>query len=121
MTNSPKDTDAERGLVILSALVNFIDWMDGQDVTRMPFTKQKRGEIVLEFLKDNSDGRHCFKQATDIAARLGVPLGRPNNPDVSLERVAEKILDYLNFDISVPSVQEDAKNIAHILNENWDA
>lgn len=117
-----EDTDTERGLVIISALINFIDYLDEKNQTRIPFTKQKRGDIVLDFLQDHSDKRHCFKQASDIAARLGVPLGRPNNPDESLKRVAEKILDeVLNFDLSVPAVQEDVKIITKILNENWDA
>lgn len=114
------DTDAERGLVIMSALLNFVDYLNSQQLLIIP--EKTRGKLVIEFLEDHSDKRHCFRQATDIAARLGVPLGRPNNPDESLKRIAEKILDgILNFDLTVPAVQEDVEAITKLLNENWDA
>lgn len=112
MTNIP-DSREERGLVILSCLLNFIDWMDEHDQTRIPFTKEARGQFVLKFLSSHSNGKNYYLQANDIAARLGIPFGRPDN---AIEKVAERILgDVLNFDITLPSVQQDVQSIVSII------
>lgn len=78
MTNIP-DSREERGLVILSCLLNFIDWLDINEQTSIPFTKERRGELVLEFLTTHSKGTNYYLQAEDIAARLGVPFGKSND------------------------------------------
>jgi hypothetical protein len=71
------DTDTQRGLVIMSALLNFIDWLGTQGVlvTNVPEVEaeQLRGKLVLEFLKSHSESDGYFKQADDIAKRLGEP------------------------------------------------
>lgn len=49
----------QQGLVIISVLLNFGDWLDGQCGFH-------------DFLRGHSEGQNYFLQADDIAERLGV-------------------------------------------------
>jgi hypothetical protein len=61
-----------RGLVIMSALVNFIDWLyDETDVIRS--TESDGGQLVRQFLESHSDKRNYFVCADEITERLGEP------------------------------------------------
>lgn len=115
-----EDTDTERGLVLLSFGINFVDWLRDND-KYIPFDEKRRGNLVIEFMKSHSGKKNVFKQAEEIAARLGVPLGRPNNPDESLKRVATKILQWGGHDLNSPTTGKDIEAITKILNEEWDA
>lgn len=66
-----KADNTQRGLVIISALLNFVDWLHTPGI---PIgNKRKRGELVKQFLASHSEGKNYFIQADDIAERLGVP------------------------------------------------
>lgn len=69
--------DQQRGLAIMSALINFVDWLHAQGVlvTNVPEPKaaQLRGQLVLGFLNAHSEGENYFMQAEHIAERLGEP------------------------------------------------
>ena len=71
------DTQQQRGLVIMSALISFVDWLHAQGVlvTNVPEAeaKQLRGKLVREFLASHSEGKNYFMRAEDIAERLGEP------------------------------------------------
>lgn len=69
--NAPDDIDhLQRGLVVMSALINFIDWLDREQYLD---SRQERGEIVKEFLDAHQDGQNYFMQAEQIADALGIP------------------------------------------------
>ena len=77
MTTEPVDANQQRGLVIISALLNFIDWLEAQDMlTVSPLAGQERAELVKLFLHLHSDKMGYFKQADEIAGRLGAPFER---------------------------------------------
>lgn len=69
-----KDSISDRGLVIISALLNFTDWMNKESkLSLMHYSKKERGKLVREFLEAHSEGKNYFMCAEDIAKRLGVP------------------------------------------------
>lgn len=67
----------QRGLVIISVLLNFADWLDAQGVLVTNVSKsraaQLRGELVKDFLAAHSEGENYFMQAEQIAERLAIP------------------------------------------------
>lgn len=66
------DAARERGLVIISALLNFIDYLNSQGLMVLP--EEDRGETVLQFLGAHSDDQNYFMCAERIAEQLGIPL-----------------------------------------------
>jgi hypothetical protein len=76
MTTTP-DTTRQRGLVIISALINFIDWLDAENVVQLP--EKQRAELVLQFLRAHNDGENYFMQAEQIAEILGQPFQEDSN------------------------------------------
>lgn len=78
MPNTNTDIlDEKRGLVILSALINFVDWLNAQGVlvtnVSEPEAERLRGQLVLEFLKAHAESENYFMQADQIAEMLGAP------------------------------------------------
>lgn len=67
------DSTQQRGLVIISALLNYVDWLDSQGKMIPGISKHDRGQLVLQFLASHSEGQNYFMQADDIAKRLGEP------------------------------------------------
>lgn len=62
----------QRGLVVMSALLNFVDWLDNsKGVIHLP--EKERGALIVEFLESHSEGENYFKQAEEIAERLSGP------------------------------------------------
>lgn len=69
----------QRGMVILSALINFVDWLDSEEILQLP--EQERGELVKRFLDAHQTGENYFMQAEQIAEALGVPFeGESDKP-----------------------------------------
>lgn len=66
------DTDQQRGLVIISALINFVDWLHAEDLIAVD-NEQERARLVLKFLDAHSKGENYFMQAEQIAKILGSP------------------------------------------------
>lgn len=69
MTNE----DQLRGLVIISALLNFVDWLNSQDYLTI-YGEAERGKLVVSFLESHSKDKNYFLQASDIAKRLKIGL-----------------------------------------------
>lgn len=69
--------DGQRGLVIMSALINFVDWLDAEGVVTT--TERGRGELVKRFLDAHQEGENYFMQAEQIANILGVPFSEEGN------------------------------------------
>ena len=65
------DTTAQRGLVVMSALINFVDWLDAEGV--LVTNVEPRTKLVLEFLDAHSEGETYFMQAEQVAEILGIP------------------------------------------------
>lgn len=63
--------EEQRGLVIMSALLNFADWLADEKI--LLANKSQRGQLVKRFLASHSEGKSYFLKAEDIAKRLGVP------------------------------------------------
>lgn len=63
--------EEQNGLVIISALINFVDWMADEHI--LLANRHQRGEMVKRFLTSHSTDINYIKQADDIAKRLGVP------------------------------------------------
>lgn len=63
--------DQQRGLVILSALINYTDWLDREGL--LPLSERQRGELVKRFLDAHQEGNNYFMQAEQIADALAVP------------------------------------------------
>lgn len=61
----------QRGLVIISVLINFIDWLNSEGVVQL--SERKRGELVKQFLDAHQEGENYFLQAEQVAEILGVP------------------------------------------------
>ena len=66
-----KAVDQQRGLVIISALINFADWLNAEGL--LDATEYDRGQLVLRFLAAHSAGENYFMQADQIAEMLGKP------------------------------------------------
>lgn len=73
--DSPELDEAQnrqRGLVIISALINFVDWLDCEDL--LPeMSEYERGQLVVKFLKAHAEGENYFMQAEQIAGLLSQP------------------------------------------------
>lgn len=67
----PADTQRERGLVIMSALLNFVDYLNAENIISQ--TETDRGQLVLRFLESHSNGENYFMCAEEIAERLCQP------------------------------------------------
>lgn len=66
------DSLRERGLVIMSALINFMDYLESQGILT-DLSPKTKGKIIKEFLESHSSKRNYFLQAEDIAERLSIP------------------------------------------------
>jgi hypothetical protein len=64
-------THEQRGLVIISVLMNFVDWLDKENVIAL--SPKDRAGLVKLFLETHSGEKNYFLCAEDIAERLGVP------------------------------------------------
>lgn len=64
--------DQHRGLVIMSVLINFVDWLDRKQLLPR-LSETERGKLVLKFLDAHSKGENYFMQAEQIAEILGEP------------------------------------------------
>lgn len=73
----PASTAEQRGLMIISALINFADWLDAQDLLVEQVSghanERPRAQLILDFLKAHSEGENYFMQAEQIAEILGAP------------------------------------------------
>lgn len=64
-----------RGLMLISALINFVDWLDGEGLLkRLP--DRERARLVLKFFDAHQPGENYFLQATQIAEILGEPFAK---------------------------------------------
>lgn len=72
------EADTQRGLVIFSALINFVDWLDLESEGKILGRSEKdRCQLVLRFLAAHQEGQNYVMQPEQIAARLwGGPVGR---------------------------------------------
>lgn len=61
----------QRGLTLISALINFADWLESQG--ELTATEHDRGQLVLKFLDAHSKGENYFMQAEQIMEILGKP------------------------------------------------
>jgi len=66
----------KRGMVIMSALINFVDWLSATELYPFTIEEKDKGMLVREFLASHSEGKNYFMQAEDIASRLEVPFKR---------------------------------------------
>lgn len=116
IVNEPIDSVEQRGLVVMSALVNFVDWCDKPICL---LSKKERGKMVLDFLSQHSKEKNHFLQAESIAKRLAIPF-KPNGEQVleDVHSVSKKIVDFLGFDTKLEDVQEDVESIAGMIIED---
>lgn len=59
------------GLIIISALLNFADYLRDQHLLMV--SEQGGGKLVMKFLDGHSHEKTYLKKGEDIAKRLGVP------------------------------------------------
>lgn len=66
-------TEVERrGLTLISALINFVDWLDRKQLLPR-LSEQERARLVLKFFDAHSTGENYFMQAEQIMEILGQP------------------------------------------------
>lgn len=68
---TPEQSNEQRGLTLISALINFVDWLDAQG--ELCVSEHDRGQLVLQFLAAHSKGENYFMQAEQIMEILGQP------------------------------------------------
>lgn len=61
----------QRGLVIISVLINFVDYLEKRRI--ITHNETRRSELVREFLASHSNEKNYFMSADEIAKKLGVP------------------------------------------------
>ncbi len=68
-------TVEQSGLMLISALINFVDWLDTQGVLVSnqpePRASRLRAKLVKDFLAAHSEGENYLMQAEQIAEILG--------------------------------------------------
>lgn len=62
----------QRGLTLISALVNFADWLDSEGLLKS-LPEQERARLVLKFFDVHTRGGNYFMQAEQIMEVLGTP------------------------------------------------
>lgn len=62
----------QRGLTLISALINFVDWLDSEGLLK-PMPEQECAQLVLKFFDAHSRGQNYFMQAEQIMEILGAP------------------------------------------------
>lgn len=65
-------TNEQRGLMLISALINFADWLHAEGLL-ITSGERKRAQLVLKFFDAHSEGGNYFMQAEQIAEILGQP------------------------------------------------
>lgn len=95
------DTVQQRGLMLISALINFVDWLDRERLLRPRLSDKERAKLVLKFFDAHQKGENYFLQAEQIVEILGEshlqrsPLMATNTKQQSRREVAERIAGYL--------------------------
>lgn len=64
--------DEQRGLTLISALINFVDWLHSKDLLAIE-DERDRARLVLKFFDAHSEGENYFMQAEQIMEILGQP------------------------------------------------
>lgn len=62
----------KRGLVIMSALINFVDWLHSEGLLPID-DEHERAQLILKFLAAHSAGENYFMKAEQIAEILSIP------------------------------------------------
>lgn len=71
MTPEQKQQE-QRGLTLISALVNFADWLHAEGLLSVN-DERERAQLVLKFFDAHSRGENYFMQADQIMEILGQP------------------------------------------------
>lgn len=71
MTETLTPTE-QRGLTLISALINFVDWLNREGLLRS-LPDQERARLVLKFFDAHTKGENYFLQAERIMEILGEP------------------------------------------------
>lgn len=68
-------TSEQCGLMLISALINFADWLDSEGLlTELP--EIERAQLVLKFFDAHQKGENYFMQAKQIMEILGQPFAK---------------------------------------------
>lgn len=65
-------TSEQRGLTLISALINFVDWLDREGLIDVP-DETKRARLVTQFFDAHAKGENYFLQAEQIMEIIGAP------------------------------------------------
>lgn len=65
-------TDEQRGLTLISALINFVDWLYSDGLLPVE-DERERAQLVLKFFDAHAKGENYFMQAEQIMEILGQP------------------------------------------------
>lgn len=71
MTPEQKQQE-QRGLTLISALINFADWLHAEELLSVD-DERERAQLVLRFFAAHSEGENYFMQAEQIMEILGTP------------------------------------------------
>ena len=69
---TPEQNSEQRGLTLISALINFADWLHAEGLL-ITSGERKRARLVLKFFDAHSEGESYFLQAEQIMEILGKP------------------------------------------------
>lgn len=67
--------DEQRGLTLISALINFVDWLDREGLLKS-LSDRERARLVLKFFDAHQPGENYFMQAEQIMELLGEPFAK---------------------------------------------
>lgn len=70
--------DKQRGLTLISALINFVDWLDREGLLKS-LSDRERARLVLQFFDAHQPGEHYFMQAEQIMEILGEPFAKESH------------------------------------------
>lgn len=77
-----RESDQLRGLTLISALINFVDWLDrGGLLKSLP--ERERARLVLQFFDAHQHGENYFLQAEQIMEILGEPFVREESTNAN--------------------------------------
>jgi hypothetical protein len=69
---SAPNANEQRGLMLISALINFADWLDSEGLLT-ELSETERAQLVLRFFDAHQKSKNYFMQAEQIVKILGKP------------------------------------------------
>lgn len=77
--NTEQQQQRQRGLTLISALINFVDWLYSDGLLSVE-DERERAQLVLRFFDAHSRGENYFMQAEQIMEILSKPFQEEEIP-----------------------------------------